>query len=474
MPHTFSMRRAVPLVGLLLAAGSTLPPTGSPASAATSLPGPVPRATCDRASQPETGLQGDVPAADVASGRELRGYYCNAQLVSTLRTAGGYRVERYTDKTGHTCAYFDADFAQTVHPVPNGVDVVDMKNPAHPRLVTTLRTPGMLSPHEGLRLNQKRGLLVAATAFSGITATGTLDVYSVANDCTQPKLLASAALGLLGHESGFAPDGKTFWVSSNGAVLSAVDLTNPSQPSVIYQTREFTPHGLSVSDDGNTLFLAGSGSGLVVLDDTEVQERKANPTVKLLSRLTWPEISIPQNATPFRSHGHDYVVETDELGGSNGPRGGATVPWAGAIGAARIINVDDLRHPKVVSHLRLAVNNTGDGTFAAHYCDLPSRVDPAIIACGFVGSGLRVFDVRTPRHPKELAYANFTNLPPGIAILPNAATDLRLSDVYSAPAYDPARHQIWFADASRGLMVVQLTGAAAAMPWAPTYRTPGS
>jgi len=299
-------------------------------------------------------------------------------------------------------------------------------------------------------------------------------VYSVEKDCTHPQLLASAPLGLLGHESGFAPDGKTLWISSNGRNLSAVDLTDPSQPSVIFMTLEFLPHGLSISDDGRTLFLAGAGSGLVILDDTEVQERRPNPSVRLLSRLTWPEISIPQNATPFRSHGHNYVVETDELGGANGPRGDASVPWASAIGAARIIDVDDLRHPRVVSHLRLAVNNTGDGTFAAHYCDVPSRIDPAIIACGFVGSGLRVFDVRDPLRPKELAYANFTNLPPGVALLPNAATDVRLSDVYSAPAYDPARHEIWFADASRGFMVVRLTGPAAALRWAPRYLTPGS
>ena len=35
---------------------------------------PTPGVTCDRGSQPETGLQGDVPAADVSSGRIKRGY----------------------------------------------------------------------------------------------------------------------------------------------------------------------------------------------------------------------------------------------------------------------------------------------------------------------------------------------------------------------------------------------------------------
>jgi hypothetical protein len=70
----------------------------------------------------------------------------------------------------------------------------------------------------------------------------------------------------------------------------------------------------------------------------------------------------------------------------------------------------------VVSHLRLAVNNRGDGTYTAHYCTLPSRIDPTIVACGFLGSGLRVFDVRDVRHPREVAYASTTDLGPAVAV----------------------------------------------------------
>ena len=32
--------------------------------------------------------------------------------------------------------------------------------------------------------------------------------------------------------------------------------------------------------------------------------------------------------------------------------------------------------------------------------------DPTIIACAQLGSGLRVWDVREPKHPKEIAYCN--------------------------------------------------------------------
>ena len=420
-------------------------------------------------------MQGHVPTSDIESGRIERGYYCNARVVSHLAGTGGYRVERYTDKRGRTCAYFDAGVAQVVHPLPNAVRVVDMTDPAHPRLVRSLQTPGMGSPHESLRLNQKRGLLVAATGFSGFRAPGTLDVYPVAADCTAPKLMASAPLGLLGHESGFAPDGNTFWISDNGQSLNAVDLRDPTNPTVVYRTLEWVTHGLSVSEDGNTLYLSGgpNNAGFTALDATEVQQRKSSPQVKLLSQITWPEKSIPQNATPFESGGHKYVLETDELGGNVGPRGAPQVP-GGPIGAARIIDVDDIRKPRVVSHLRLAVNNTNDGTYAAHYCTLPSRIDPAIVACGFVGSGLRVFDVRNPRKPREVAYANTTDLQPGTPVLANGTTETRLGNVYSAPAYDPARREIWFTDAARGLIVVRLSNGTGIPRFARAYRTPGN
>jgi hypothetical protein len=70
-----------------------------------------------------------------------------------------------------------------------------------------------------------------------------------------------------------------------------------------------------------------------------------NPQVTEISRLTWPEVSISQNAAPFTVHGHNYLVETDEYGGGND-----TTP----VGAARIIDIEDPVHPFVVSRLRLA------------------------------------------------------------------------------------------------------------------------
>ena len=38
--------------------------------------------------------------------------------------------------------------------------------------------------------------------------------------------------------------------------------------------------------------------------------------------------------------------------------------------------------------------------YAGHYCNVPQRVDPGIVACSMILSGLRIFDIRDPLPPE--------------------------------------------------------------------------
>ena len=475
------------LVGLA-AVGLTATGLTTVARSATSAPVPstaaTPSAACGTGSLPEA-TQGRAPASDVASGRYAMGYTCNAQQVAHVGKAGGYRVERYVDGAGHECAFADSTLLypsnlpeqQTEGP---GTYVYDMKDPAHPVLSTTLVTPAMQSPHESLRLNVKRGLLVADMAYP-TTNPGIVDVYDVKANCLQPVLKSSTPLGVLGHEGGFSPDGNTFWVASLYAhTLAAVDLTNPSVPSVVFFSANYQAHGVSISNDGNRLYMAeaaldktrGDFSGLTVLDISQVQNRVLAPTVPIVSRLTWPQVSTPQNATPFTRGGHRYLLETDEFGSG------------ASIGASRIIDIQDETHPYVVSNIRLAVNQAAaqgpdleadpgnDQAFQGyqgHYCSLPSRVDPNTIACNFIMSGLRVFDITTPSKPREIAYFNKPILK-GSDVDPLKAGAFAMS----APAYDETTGDIWYTDGNSGFYVVRMTGIAAQRPFASTVLLPGN
>jgi RTX calcium-binding nonapeptide repeat (4 copies)/LVIVD repeat len=422
---------------------------------------PVPRADCGPGSRPETGIQGRVSAQDHATGRAAEGFTCNTELVGSYTTpnaqgtVGGYKVERYVDSSGHECAYYDTTllFPTNTVDATAGVNVLDMSNPADPTLTDTLVTPAMLSPHESLVVSQQRGLLVAV-AGNPTFAPGVVDVYDVSADCRHPVLRSSSPIGVFGHESGLAPDGRTFYSASPGtATIVAVDISDPSHPVPLW-AGNYDSHGLSISDDGNRAYVAGINSGLIILDTSEIQSRAPSPTVREVSRLTWGSMSIPQNAIPVTIDGHPYAVEIDEFGSGS------------EVGAGRIIDIGNETNPRVVSNLRLEVHQPENfaaiaddpGTssplqgYAGHYCNVPQRTDPGIVACSMILSGLRVFDIRDPAHPREIAYFNAPVTPRAVSDASNYAM--------SSPSFVPERREIWYSDGYSGFYAVRLTNDA--------------
>lgn len=428
--------------------------------------GPAPQAACGPGSLPETGTQGRVSRADVDSGRAAQGYRCNTTQVGRFGATGGFRVERYVDAAGRECAYFDSTLLfpkDVATPEGPGVHVLDMSNPAKPVKTAQLVTPAMLSPHESLRLNARRGLLAAGMGYPS-TNPGVVDIYDVSADCRTPVLRSSTPLGVLGHESGFAPDGNTFYVSSAGGnTVTALDVTDPTLPKVVWFTTSYRFHGMGISDDGTRLYAADLGNpGVTILDVSQVQNRVPTPQVPVVSRVTWPQVSIPQNAEPITIGGHPYLVEVDEYTSSTTRM---QPSQATQVGAARLIDIGDEKAPTVVSNMRLAVHQTANRVgeqandpgaqspvqgYAGHYCSVPTRVDPAIVACSFITSGLRVFDIRNPRAPVEVGYFNAPVLP-GVDYVKSGAFAM------SAPAFVPARNEIWYSDGNSGFYAVRLS-----------------
>ena len=225
---------------------------------------------------------------------------------------------------GHDCAYYDTTllFPTNALDAEGGVNVMDMADPTNPTLTARLLTPAMDTPHESLVLSQKRGLL-AAVAGNLATNVGQIDIYDISKDCRQPELRSSTPMGFLGHESGLSPDGNTFYSASpSSQTIVAVDISNPTLPVPIW-FGNYDSHGLSISADGNRAYIAGTGSGLIILDTSEIQARVPNPNVPVVARLQWKSMSIPQNAIPITVKGHPYLVEIDEFGspvrGGRGP-----------------------------------------------------------------------------------------------------------------------------------------------------------
>ena len=45
-------------------------------------------------------------------------------------------------------------------------------------------------------------------------------------------------------------------------------------------------------------------------------------------------------------------------------------------------------------------------TYGTHYCSVDNRENTTTLACDEFNSGIRVFDIRDPARPKEIAYYN--------------------------------------------------------------------
>jgi hypothetical protein len=419
----------------------------------------TPRARCGPGSKPEPGIQGRVPA-----GSATDGLWCNMTLLSHQGTSGGFKVLRYVDSQGHECAFYDTALlfplnAFNLNSQGVGVVVLDMSDPTHPVQTDTLTEPPMLSPHESLNLNVKRGLLAAVDG-NPATYPGVVSIYDAHQDCRHPVEDFTGLIARLGHESGFSMDGKTFYATATAYKgITAIDVTDPRAPHPIWQGN-VTSHGMSLSDDGNRAYIADpTGRNMLILDTSQIQARKPDPQTKEISRLTWDSVSIPQNAIPFTEHGHPYVLEFDEYDASTLGTGSPN-----DVGAGRIIDIADERQPRIVSYLRLQVDQPADHAaakgdpggggspqgYAAHYCNIPTREDPKLVACSFIASGLRLFDISDVTAPKEVGY--YVAPTQAKTENQNQASDFAMSQ----PAFVPERREVWFTDGTSGFYALRV------------------
>jgi len=433
------------------------------------IPLTVPKAVCGPNDHPETALQGQVPAAMRAAGfkgfncnlellGQSRGNGANWQTTQfRQRSHDGSdngdegRGEERGHKSSRVCGYHGTASPALSAPgrTQFGVPGLDVTDPRHPTPTAYLTTSSMLDPWESLKVNERRQLLGADNGQNG-GGGPEIDIYDISQDCSHPQLITSVAVGkpdgstgipkpVIGHEGSWAPDGLTYYGGDlRNRQYYAVDTTDPSAPKLLatWVPGFANVHGLSIRDDGNRgYFVSLDGgvdltnpavpatNGLMIYDLSEIQARKPNPQAKLVSKLFWKDGSGAQHTIPVKIKGKPYIIHVDEAG-SGGFSSAAQIARACAaklppFPMARLIDISDEKNPVIVSRVMLETHDPANCnkvapdliglsifTYGSHYCSVDNKHNATTLACGYFNSGIRVFDIRDPRRPKEIAYYN--------------------------------------------------------------------
>jgi hypothetical protein len=261
----------------------------------------------------------------------------------------------------------------------------------------------------------------------------------------------------IGHEGSFAPDGRTYYVGDIvNQTYNAVDITDLTKPKVVAQFNmkdapfagegfNGVSHGLSVSGDGTRAYFVTAGfpspsdlqnrnyrnsDGFYIVDTSEVENRKPEARMTLISATAVPGGSMAQHTLVFRNGGKPYLVFVDEGGGVGFPDFPNAADYMKDVQAScdaglspfptpKLYDISDEQHPKQISQLALQSSDPANCakvepdiagltvfTYGSHYCSVDNRENATALACAYFNSGIRVFDIRDPVHPREIAYYN--------------------------------------------------------------------
>jgi hypothetical protein len=444
---------AISIVSLLLSNSLLADEGGRRANEVGSM-GPVPKAVCGRSDHTESGLQGQTTSAEraVVNGHtdSERGYNCNLQLVGQFRGEGAFSQDG--PSYFKHCAYMATENdPNQAHP---GIVVIDVSDPRNPHATAYLaETKAGLNPHENNKVNQRRGLLGLAQSNGPNFA-----VYDLNDDCAHPKLASTFDVpNSSGHMGGWAEDGKTYYIGQSfrgvNGIMPIIDTTDPYNAKWLLNwtfTGDGRPHDLSTNKSGTRMYSGQPGNfgvasnnssfgpdGLVILDVSDIQFRRPNPQIRIVSRLFWNDQGQAEQMLHFFSHGRSYIISTDESGGQGGVGGlaAACARGASAYGYSNIIDITDETNPKIVSKIMLEVHDpkncskflteppeVGGGIldYSTERCGIDRTHNPTMAACGSRGTGTRVYDIRDPLHPVEIAY--WKGPAPRTAFLPGSGS----------------------------------------------------
>lgn len=479
----------IAVFSLLLAAAVPLPAQAQTAAG-------VSPALCGRGDIREPGIQGEVPAGEQPS------YNCGVRLIGQLPISGNVQVAgncafvRPRDAGGsqNAATMVVIDISDPANPLQvgepiavhnstetfrvvvtaeravmvSGSSVFDISDCRNPRRLgeiawpdTTL--PGVARknfPHDlrvnrsGTRVYATFGLWDADISNLNDQASWTITDHRCALAAQVPgpwqevhRAANAAGRSLCDDATRPAPMGANYALGSS-----------PTQASLLWPQLSHAP---DLNADDTRAYVADQAGGNSALWAPQAK-------LRIIDLTTTPYTIIGEVDGPghgldwFRTGGREYVLHSNE-GGTTGvgnlmPSTSDTCrphPRPSSLGwgfEAFISDVTDPATARNVAMLKLAINEPEfceirrasgrDPWIAYHLIDNP--LDAHFAAVNFGAAGLRIFDIRDPREPTEVAYFNHGEPVHG-----------------GIGHYDPVRKLIYFADAG-GFKVLEIEPQVAA------------
>jgi hypothetical protein len=392
-----------------------------------------------------------------------------------------------------------------------GVAVVSVSDGGVPANVATLRSPGALATAETIHAvttPEGRSILVVGQYGNDVVSDPKpMDVYDVSDpDCTKFKHIPNPDFpndptkatyywpGNI-HNLTISQDGKYVFATiplqaidisglwdddpSTGvaylgniqdamdgppvAVGPTADLDDTLPEQVRSQTHpQNASHEAWPSADNNTLYVGGQTPEFEIfsiVDMSEWLERNPDGSPKGKPRMISQESGRGHSVRTATIGGAPYVLHSEEsvfglaygcVPQEAGPFAGPAQPW--------LTDISDPARPKTASQFGLEINDPtncpkqidAQENDSVHYHDVDDPSDTTFVMASMWNAGLRVFDVRDPKNPTEVAYFN-----PG-DVDPSPST--KLDHAWGHVRYVAKTGQIWFASADGGFWVVRIEG----------------
>lgn len=453
-------------LGAAACAGLMASPTANAALSPTDAQRVGSRATalCGPGDNPEPGMQGETPLADLEAGKTARPYVCGMRIVGKLNP--WRRGENFNLKRSRQCAYVHGSGER------KGIAVIDASDPKAPIAVGLLDTPGAVGGSETMDVIDvgERHLLVAGDYSGGVKPPGSapLDIYDI-SDCTKPKLLTTFYWPANIHVPKISPDGMRVYASREFGTdgVMVLDISDPAKPFYLGEFPLVLPggkaqrcHDMWINEEQTRLICAGS------VPMIEARKGDSAPSIWDISQVgrdkpEWPTIKFvgtsdirgqgDHHAPLLRVRGRQYLVAANELRCTAFPR---------------IFDMTDEKALRMVGEFRLEANDrcledaawakaNAAGSYGLHY---NAVVDDAwgSVALGmfsFMGSGVRIVDLRDPTHPREVAYFH-----PGATDAPSPLGPLagKTDSCMSINSFVPETGHIWFTCRS-GFYIAELS-----------------